>query len=179
METEHVENNASDFLSAGSSESKKVVPRASRLGLLIYLLLEKSRARFIALPVAKSRSKVFDFLKNCGVCIGVGHRRSGGWSFLTSVLDNKRRRKYRKCFWIDFGLNLMKGCLSTPFEDQAERSSRVNQEIELLVHVRLVIGCQSWKLSMTRIMPHGAISSESKKVVPRASRLGLLIYLLL
>ncbi|KAF2546451.1 hypothetical protein F2Q70_00021555 [Brassica cretica] len=29
---------------------------------------EKSRARFIALPVAKSRGKVFDFLKNCGVC---------------------------------------------------------------------------------------------------------------
>ncbi|WZZ71090.1 hypothetical protein YC2023_082460 [Brassica napus] len=36
-----------------------------------------------------------------------------------------------------------KGCLRTPFEDQAERSSRVNQEIELLVRVRLVIGCQS------------------------------------
>uniref|UniRef100_A0A0D3CH67 Uncharacterized protein n=1 Tax=Brassica oleracea var. oleracea TaxID=109376 RepID=A0A0D3CH67_BRAOL len=35
----------------------------------------------------------------------------------------------------------MKGCLRTPFEDQAERSSRVNQEIELLVCVRLVIGC--------------------------------------
>ncbi|WZZ70112.1 hypothetical protein YC2023_081482 [Brassica napus] len=28
----------------------------------------------------------------------------------------------------------MKGFLGTPFEDQAERSSRVNQEIELLVH---------------------------------------------
>uniref|UniRef100_A0A0D3ATG9 Uncharacterized protein n=1 Tax=Brassica oleracea var. oleracea TaxID=109376 RepID=A0A0D3ATG9_BRAOL len=56
-------------------------------------------------------------------------------------------------FLIDFGLNLMKGCLRTPFEDQAERSSRVNQEIELLVHVRLVIGCQSWKQSMSRIMP--------------------------
>ncbi|KAF2594579.1 hypothetical protein F2Q70_00043010 [Brassica cretica] len=38
---------------------------------------------------------------------------------------------------IDFGLNLMKGCLRTLFEDQAERSSRVNQEIELLVRVRL------------------------------------------
>uniref|UniRef100_A0A0D3BMR2 Uncharacterized protein n=1 Tax=Brassica oleracea var. oleracea TaxID=109376 RepID=A0A0D3BMR2_BRAOL len=38
----------------------------------------------------------------------------------------------------------LRGCLHTPFEDQAERSSRVNQEIELLVHVRLVIGCQSW-----------------------------------
>ncbi|KAF3518523.1 hypothetical protein DY000_02060926 [Brassica cretica] len=50
--------------------------------------IQKSRARFIALPVAKSRSKVFDFLKNCGVCIGVGHRRSGGWSFLTSVVAN-------------------------------------------------------------------------------------------
>ncbi|WZZ65594.1 hypothetical protein YC2023_076964 [Brassica napus] len=37
----------------------------------------------------------------------------------------------------------LRGCLHTPFEDQAERSSRVNQEIELLVHVRLVIGCQS------------------------------------
>ncbi|WZZ34610.1 hypothetical protein YC2023_018011 [Brassica napus] len=47
----------------------------------------------------------------------------------------------------------MKGCLRTPFEDQAECSSRVNQEIELLLHVRLVIGCQSWKQSMSRIMP--------------------------
>ncbi|WZZ33650.1 hypothetical protein YC2023_017051 [Brassica napus] len=28
----------------------------------------------------------------------------------------------------------MKGCLRTPLEDQAERSSRVNQEIELLMH---------------------------------------------
>uniref|UniRef100_A0A0D3BGX1 Uncharacterized protein n=1 Tax=Brassica oleracea var. oleracea TaxID=109376 RepID=A0A0D3BGX1_BRAOL len=42
-----------------------------------------------------------------------------------------------KMVLIDFGLNLMKGCLRTPFEDQAERSSRVNQEIELLVRVRL------------------------------------------
>uniref|UniRef100_A0A0D3E8R1 Uncharacterized protein n=1 Tax=Brassica oleracea var. oleracea TaxID=109376 RepID=A0A0D3E8R1_BRAOL len=48
---------------------------------------------------------------------------------------------------------LFPGCLRTPFEDQAERSSRVNQEIELLVHVRLVIGCQSWKQSMSSIMP--------------------------
>ncbi|WZZ61397.1 hypothetical protein YC2023_061504 [Brassica napus] len=29
----------------------------------------------------------------------------------------------------------MKGCLRTPFYDQAERSSRVNQEIKLLVHI--------------------------------------------
>uniref|UniRef100_A0A0D2ZUU2 Transposase MuDR plant domain-containing protein n=1 Tax=Brassica oleracea var. oleracea TaxID=109376 RepID=A0A0D2ZUU2_BRAOL len=43
-------------------------------------------------------------------------------------------------------------CKRTPFEDQAERSLKVNQEIELLVHVRLVIGCQSWKQSMSRIM---------------------------
>nr|VDD55068.1 unnamed protein product [Brassica oleracea] len=42
--------------------------------------------------------------------------------------------------WI---LNLMKGYLRTPFKDQAERGSRVNQEIELLVRVCLVIGCQS------------------------------------
>uniref|UniRef100_A0A0D3CRL1 Uncharacterized protein n=1 Tax=Brassica oleracea var. oleracea TaxID=109376 RepID=A0A0D3CRL1_BRAOL len=42
-----------------------------------------------------------------------------------------------KMVLIDFELNLMKGCLRTPFEDQAERSSRVNQEIELLVRVRL------------------------------------------
>nr|VDD51783.1 unnamed protein product [Brassica oleracea] len=62
-------------------------------------------------------------------------------------------KKILKRFLIDFGLNLIKGCLRTPFEDQAERSSRVNQEIELLVHVRLVIGCQSWKQSMSRIMP--------------------------
>ncbi|WZZ27324.1 hypothetical protein YC2023_010725 [Brassica napus] len=74
-------------------------------------------------------------------------------NLVDSQLDNKRRRKYRKRFLIDFGLNLMKGCLRTPFEDQAERSSGVNQEIELLVHLRLVIGCQSWKQSMSRIMP--------------------------
>ncbi|WZZ42801.1 hypothetical protein YC2023_039060 [Brassica napus] len=46
---------------------------------------------------------------------------------------------------IDFRLNLMKGCLRTPFEDQAKRSSigRVGQEIELPRRVRLVIECQS------------------------------------
>ena len=54
---------------------------------------------------------------------------------------------------IDFGLNLMKGCLRTPFDDQAERSSRLNQEIELIVRVRLVIGCQSQIQSMSRIKP--------------------------
>ncbi|WZZ35059.1 hypothetical protein YC2023_018460 [Brassica napus] len=54
-------------------------------------------------------------------------------------------------FLIDFGLNLMKGYLRTRFEDQADCSSRVNQEIELLVHVRLVIGCQSWKQSIFHI----------------------------
>uniref|UniRef100_A0A0D3AT55 Uncharacterized protein n=1 Tax=Brassica oleracea var. oleracea TaxID=109376 RepID=A0A0D3AT55_BRAOL len=58
-----------------------------------------------------------------------------------------------KIVLIDFGLNLMKSCLRTSFEDQAERSSRVNQEIELLVRARLVIGCQSLKQSMSRIMP--------------------------
>uniref|UniRef100_A0A0D3AAY6 Uncharacterized protein n=1 Tax=Brassica oleracea var. oleracea TaxID=109376 RepID=A0A0D3AAY6_BRAOL len=62
-------------------------------------------------------------------------------------------KKIQKRFLIDFGLNLMKGCLRTPFEDLAKRSSRVNQEIELLVRVRLAIGCQSWKQSMSRIMP--------------------------
>ncbi|WZZ49639.1 hypothetical protein YC2023_049746 [Brassica napus] len=63
--------------------------------------------------------------------------------------------KYRLIWWkpshvleyalIDFGLNLMKGCLRTPFEDQAERSSigRAGQEIELPRRVRLVIECQS------------------------------------
>ncbi|WZY93612.1 hypothetical protein YC2023_065941 [Brassica napus] len=47
--------------------------------------------------------------------------------------------------WIDFGLNLVKGCLRTPFEDQAERSSidRAGQEIKLPGRVRLVIECQS------------------------------------
>nr|VDD54236.1 unnamed protein product [Brassica oleracea] len=34
--------------------------------------------------------------------------------------------KDMKMVLIDFGLKLMKGCLRTPFEDQAERSSRVN-----------------------------------------------------
>ncbi|KAF3577489.1 hypothetical protein DY000_02031626 [Brassica cretica] len=47
---------------------------------------EKSRARFIVLPMAKSRSKVFDFLKNCGVCIGVGHRRSVAGVFLPALV---------------------------------------------------------------------------------------------
>ena len=46
---------------------------------------------------------------------------------------------------IDFGLNLMKGCLRTTFEDQAECSSieRVEQEIELHVRVPLVIQFKS------------------------------------
>ena len=46
---------------------------------------------------------------------------------------------------IDFGLNLMKGCLRTPFEDQAKRSSieRMEQEIELGGRGCLVIECQS------------------------------------
>ncbi|WZZ36510.1 hypothetical protein YC2023_019911 [Brassica napus] len=75
---------------------------------------------------------------------------------IRDAMDNgalMRTKKIQKSFLIDFGLNLMKACLRTPFEDQAECSSRVNQEIELLVHVRLVIGCQSWKQSMSRIMP--------------------------
>uniref|UniRef100_A0A0D3BGX3 Uncharacterized protein n=1 Tax=Brassica oleracea var. oleracea TaxID=109376 RepID=A0A0D3BGX3_BRAOL len=42
-----------------------------------------------------------------------------------------------KMVLIDFVQNLMKVCLRTPFEDQAERSSRVNQAMELLVRVRL------------------------------------------
>ncbi|WZZ03032.1 hypothetical protein YC2023_088953 [Brassica napus] len=48
-------------------------------------------------------------------------------------------------FLIDFELNLVKGCLRTPFEDQAERSSinRAGQEIELPGRVRLVVECQS------------------------------------
>ncbi|WZY72260.1 hypothetical protein YC2023_004500 [Brassica napus] len=48
-------------------------------------------------------------------------------------------------FLIDFGLNLVKGCLRTPFEDQAKRSSinRAGQEIELPGRVRLVVECQS------------------------------------
>ena len=46
---------------------------------------------------------------------------------------------------IHFGLNLMKGWLRTPFEDQAERSSIeiVEQGIELPMQVPLVIECQS------------------------------------
>ncbi|KAG5378333.1 hypothetical protein IGI04_026175 [Brassica rapa subsp. trilocularis] len=52
------------------------------------VLKEKSRAHFIALPVAKSRSKVFNYLKNCGVCLGVSHKRSGGWDI---VLIKRRR----------------------------------------------------------------------------------------
>ena len=37
-------------------------------------------------------------------------------------LDNKDEKDTEKGFK-DFGLDLMKGCLRTPFEDQAERSS--------------------------------------------------------
>ncbi|WZY77824.1 hypothetical protein YC2023_024208 [Brassica napus] len=53
--------------------------------------------------------------------------------------------KFALSISIDFGLNLVKGCLRTPFEDQAERSSidRAGQEIELPGQVRLVIECQS------------------------------------
>ena len=42
-----------------------------------------------------------------------------------------------------FGLDLMKGCIRTPFKDQAERSSVIEfeQKIELHVRVRLVIEC--------------------------------------
>uniref|UniRef100_A0A0D3BGX8 Uncharacterized protein n=1 Tax=Brassica oleracea var. oleracea TaxID=109376 RepID=A0A0D3BGX8_BRAOL len=61
-----------------------------------------------------------------------------------------------KMVLIDFGMNLMKGCLHTPFEDQAERSARVNQEIELLVRIRLVIGEKwygrgTWELALRNI----------------------------
>ncbi|KAF3556000.1 hypothetical protein F2Q69_00013827 [Brassica cretica] len=56
--------------------------------LSVALQEEKSRACFTSLPVAKSRSKVFDFLKNCGVCVHVGHKRSGGWGCLTSIIAN-------------------------------------------------------------------------------------------
>ncbi|KAL0656684.1 hypothetical protein Bca4012_077268 [Brassica carinata] len=72
----------------------------------------------------------------------------------TSILEFSSSQMFSKIFCdslgtteternslIDFGLNRMKGCLRTTFEDQAERSSRVNQEIELLVRVLLVIGC--------------------------------------
>ena len=39
----------------------------------------------------------------------------------------------------------MKGCLHTPFEDKAKRSSikKVEQKIELYVRVRLVIECMT------------------------------------
>ncbi|WZY98663.1 hypothetical protein YC2023_070992 [Brassica napus] len=61
-------------------------------------------------------------------------------SIVNRVLRQLLERKF-----IDFGLNLVKGCLRTPFEDQAERSSidRAGQEIELPGRVRLVIECQS------------------------------------
>uniref|UniRef100_A0A0D3BXY6 Uncharacterized protein n=1 Tax=Brassica oleracea var. oleracea TaxID=109376 RepID=A0A0D3BXY6_BRAOL len=98
--------------------------------LSVALQEEKSRACFTSLPVVKSRSKVFDFLKNCGICVDVGHRRNGGWGCLTSVIANS-----------DFVFC----CLRTPFEDQAERSSidRAGQDIKLPGRVRLVIECQS------------------------------------
>uniref|UniRef100_A0A0D3BV74 Uncharacterized protein n=1 Tax=Brassica oleracea var. oleracea TaxID=109376 RepID=A0A0D3BV74_BRAOL len=55
----------------------------------------------------------------------------------------KEERDTKKVL-IDFGLNLMKGCLRTPFGDQAERSSieRVEQEIKLHGRVRLGGSCE-------------------------------------
>uniref|UniRef100_A0A0D3D3T2 Uncharacterized protein n=1 Tax=Brassica oleracea var. oleracea TaxID=109376 RepID=A0A0D3D3T2_BRAOL len=102
-------------------------------------------------------------------CVNIKVMRSGCWRCFTSAVVNCdsafriSRHHFDQAFCgyeldsiteeeidlkkvlIDFGLNLMKGCLRTPFEDQAKRSSieRVNQEIELAVRVRLVIRCQS------------------------------------
>ncbi|WZY86839.1 hypothetical protein YC2023_033223 [Brassica napus] len=53
--------------------------------------------------------------------------------YVVTERDRRSTKKISKRFLIDFGLNLVKGCLRTPFEDQAERSSidRAGQEIEL------------------------------------------------
>uniref|UniRef100_A0A0D3DKG4 Uncharacterized protein n=1 Tax=Brassica oleracea var. oleracea TaxID=109376 RepID=A0A0D3DKG4_BRAOL len=75
----------------------------------------------------------------------------------------------------------MKGCLRTPFEDQAEHSSRVNQEIELLVHVRLVNQVPVMETEHVENNASEFLSAESSefKKFSGASRLGLLIYSLL
>ncbi|WZZ07697.1 hypothetical protein YC2023_093618 [Brassica napus] len=74
--------------------------------------------------------------EKASVVVSTQHKSRKGW---LQQEDNFRR------FLIDFGLNLVKGCLRTPFEDQAERSSvnRAGQEIELPGRVRLVVECQS------------------------------------
>ena len=58
---------------------------------------------------------------------------------VTRLAKDEKNQKDLK----DFGLYLIKGCLRTHFEDQAERSSikRMEQEIELHVRVCLVIEC--------------------------------------
>ena len=43
-----------------------------------------------------------------------------------------------KMVLIDFGLNLMKGCLRTPFEDQAELVQFTEFEQEIELHVKCV-----------------------------------------
>ncbi|WZZ15930.1 hypothetical protein YC2023_109019 [Brassica napus] len=87
--------------------------------------------------------KVVDSIRKNKVCLN-GRLKT----FLCGTSKNGLNlftKKINKRFLIDFGLNLVKGCLRTPFEDQAERSSidRAGQEIELPGRVRLVIECQS------------------------------------
>ncbi|WZZ34646.1 hypothetical protein YC2023_018047 [Brassica napus] len=60
----------------------------------------------------------------------------------------------------------MKGCLRTPFEDQAERSSieRVEQEIEPPLRVRLVIKCHSNGDSDRDETRAGSIQSQRREL---------------
>ncbi|WZZ88529.1 hypothetical protein YC2023_117108 [Brassica napus] len=47
---------------------------------------EKLQACFVALPVGeKSQLGFFDFFRHYGVCVSVGHRRSGGWDSTLAV----------------------------------------------------------------------------------------------
>uniref|UniRef100_A0A0D2ZQA8 Uncharacterized protein n=1 Tax=Brassica oleracea var. oleracea TaxID=109376 RepID=A0A0D2ZQA8_BRAOL len=75
---------------------------------------------------------VLSFIAKDVVAKGLDHD-----TFVLSISSITKGEENTEKLLIDFGLNLMKGCLRTPFEDQAERRSRVNQEIEMLVHVRL------------------------------------------
>ncbi|KAF3549665.1 hypothetical protein DY000_02007839 [Brassica cretica] len=92
---------ATDQGARGRMASENGLAVGIRSPVLLYLVFkEKSRARFIALPVAKSHSKVFDFLKNCGVCVSVGHRRCFDQAFcgyeLEKTLISQRSRIYAK-----------------------------------------------------------------------------------
>uniref|UniRef100_A0A0D3DKZ7 Uncharacterized protein n=1 Tax=Brassica oleracea var. oleracea TaxID=109376 RepID=A0A0D3DKZ7_BRAOL len=82
-------------------------------------------------------------------------------------------------FLIDFGLNLKKGCLRPPFEDQAKCSSRVNQEIELLVRVRLKASGRARSLHSDHALVRArSLCSDRASVRARSLRSDQAVYVL-